>query len=126
MEFLLNAFILKIRNYRIGEISLVRSGDEYHLYLHNIPRALDASILKTKLPVHRGYDIEQVEVKHAGKKVPREKKTPIIEMMPIAEPVISVDSALKVVLNRDTYALKMNKLDVLFREYKSKRLGRAL
>lgn len=125
MEFLLNAFILKIRNYRIGEISLVRSGDGYDLYLYNIPMALDASILKTNIPVHMGYNVEQIEVKRAGKKFPREKKTPIIEMMPIGEPVNSVDYVLKVTLDRKTYAMKMNKLDVLFRNYKNNKLSRA-
>lgn len=125
MEFLLNAFILKIRNYRIGEISLVRSGDGYDLYLYNIPMALDASILKTNIPVHMGYNVEQIEVKRAGKKFPREKKTPIIEMMSIGEPVNSVDYVLKVTLDRKTYAMKMNKLDVLFRNYKNNKLSRA-
>lgn len=126
MEFLLNAFIRKIRGYRIGIVSLVRSGSGYDLYLYDIPTPLDASILKTKIAVHRGYETRQIEVKRGNKKFKRDAKVPNIEMIPIGEPVNSIDYALKVALNKETYAMKLNKLDVLFRDYKNNKLGRAL
>ena len=104
MEFLMQAFLRRLRGYSFLDYSYHQELDGSYLFIfRSLPPEVDVNIVNKKISTHVMDD---------------EKGNPIMKDMPVCMPIENGSQrSIKVVFDEKTYANKMNFLDVTFREY---------
>lgn len=111
MDFLIQAFLRKLEDYRWLNYSYDRNRytGTYTFEFRNLPPEVDANLLKLKIDVQDSVD---------------EKGTIIMKKELIGNPKENgTNRSIEVILDRDTYAAKMNNIEPVFREYNEKRIS---
>lgn len=105
MDFLVQAFLRKIEDYRWLKFAYNRNSytGTYTFVFYNLPPEVDVKLLKRKIDVQDGVNEKgAIIMKKELIGIPRENGT---------------DRSIEVILDRDTYAAKMNNIEPVFREY---------
>ena len=104
MEFLMQAFLRKLKGYSFLDFSYHQELDGSYLFIfRSLPPEVDVKIVRKTIKVHIMDD---------------EKGNPIMEDRSICMLLENgLARSIKIVFDKNTYAKKMNFLDVIFRDY---------
>lgn len=104
MEFLMQAFLRRLKGYWFLDYLYYQEIDGSYLFLfRSLPPEVDVKIVSKKIRAHIMND---------------ENGNPIMQDMPICTPIENGSQrSIKVIFDENTYAKKMNFLDVVFRDY---------
>lgn len=104
MEFLMQAFLRRLTGYSFLDYSYHQEIDGSYLFIfRSLPPEVDVKIVSKKIRVHAMDD---------------ENGNPVMEDQSICMPIENgPQRAVKIFFDKNTYAKKMNFLDVVFRDY---------
>lgn len=118
MEYLIQAFIRKLNEYTFIKALYQKVDGQHQIVLFNIPTRIDVKLVNESIPIIVGYQDKSTTVR--GHTYSYKEKIVKDEKMVIPQFDHINGRSLKIVLDRETYAKKINKIDVILREYNAK------
>lgn len=118
MEYLIQAFIRKLNQYSFIKPLYQKVNGKHEILLFDIPTRVDVKLVNESIPVIVGYEEKTTTVK--GYTYSYKEKIVKYEKMVTPQFDHINGRTLKVILDKETYAKKINKIDIILREYNAK------
>lgn len=118
MFFLINAFLAKLRDYSFIRFEYKWLSDEcIQIDLFNIPPEVDVKLVRAKIEIVDGYRKKEITrgIKRGGNYFIKEPN--IIEHNCCIAMDDNRGKYVRVILDKDTYAKKMNAIECILRQY---------